>query len=353
MKVNIVIPSIVLGGGLRIIFEYANYMVEKGHDVIIYVPLIFRPNHEGFPKVRTSIGNLKRGTNIKWFDCKFKVKFALQFNDWFIRDADIIIATAWYTAKSVALLNNSKGEKWYFIQDYEVSEDNSNKIKVENTYKLPLNKIVIANWLEKKVFEISGVHSHVVYNGVKDNEFIIGEKTLNERKSIIMLGNVAPHKGGYNGLNILQNIQKKFNTRIIIYGAKPIENIPDTFEFYLQPERKKLMKLYEEADICLFPSVREGWGLIVTEALAHKCAVVGNNTGAIIEIGKNNVNMLIASDYNPSSLEFLLECLLHDNELIKKLQNNGYQTVKSLMTSKQAQLFCDLIMNNNKKKGVI
>lgn len=353
MKVNIVIPSIVLGGGLRIIFEYANYMVEKGLDVVIYVPLIFQPNHEGFPKIRTSLGNLKRGTNIKWFDCKFDVKFALQLNDRFIRDADIIIATAWYTAKSVALLSNSKGKKWYFIQDYEVSKDNSDKIKVENTYKLPLNKIVIANWLEKKVFEISGVHPYVVYNGVKDNEFMLGQKILNGKKSIIMLGNVAPHKGGYNGLNILQNIQKKFNTRIIIYGAMPIKDIPETFEFYLQPERKKLMKLYEEADICLFPSIREGWGLTVTEAMAHKCAVVGNNTGAIAEIGKNNVNMLISPDYNPNTLESLLECLLNDNELIKNLQNNGYQTVKSLVTSKQAKLFCDLILYNNKKKGVI
>ena len=27
-------PSTVLGGGLRVIFTYANYFVDKGHDVI-------------------------------------------------------------------------------------------------------------------------------------------------------------------------------------------------------------------------------------------------------------------------------------------------------------------------------
>ena len=36
IKVNIVVPSLVQGG----IFSYANYLVEQGHDVVVYVPIL-------------------------------------------------------------------------------------------------------------------------------------------------------------------------------------------------------------------------------------------------------------------------------------------------------------------------
>ena len=39
LKINIIIPSINLSGGIRVIFLYANYLVSQGHDVICYFPL--------------------------------------------------------------------------------------------------------------------------------------------------------------------------------------------------------------------------------------------------------------------------------------------------------------------------
>ena len=79
--VNIVVPSLVQGGGLRIIFSYANYLVEQGHDVVVYVPILYV-----WPKVRnskinwkTSAGNFLRGNKVKWFDNKFKIKPVFKF----------------------------------------------------------------------------------------------------------------------------------------------------------------------------------------------------------------------------------------------------------------------------------
>lgn len=346
MKINFVIPSIVLGGGVRMVFQYANYLTEQGHDVLIYVPKIFWPNQEGLPKIRTSVANtFKRGTKVSWYNCNFPIKLATIISDKYIRDADATFATAWHTAKAVSSLSDSKGKKYYFIQDYEVAEDQLDKVKVENTYKLPLKKIVIAKWLEKIVYEVSGEHTTILYNGVSDTEYILGEKKQNKIKTVIMLGNMAHHKGGKNGLEILKKIQKKYNIRVIVYGSKRIENFPSAFEFYHQPERKKLMELYNEADICLFPSIREGWGLIVTEAMAHKCAVVGNRTGAVAEIGVNEQNMLITSNFDPLTLEKALEKLILDENLLRKLQLNGFETVKGLRNSQQCKIFEQIIID--------
>lgn len=66
IKINIIVPSLVQGGGLRIIFSYANYLAEQGNDVIVYVPIFYV-----WPKVRngkinwkTSVGNLLRGSRL-------------------------------------------------------------------------------------------------------------------------------------------------------------------------------------------------------------------------------------------------------------------------------------------------
>jgi hypothetical protein len=337
-----VIPSTVLSGGVRLIFTYANYLSGKGHDVMVYVPKLFawEDLNDGKINWKTSIANtFKRGKQVSWFPCDFPIALATKICDKYIRDADVTVASAWYTARNVAHLSESKGRKAYFIQDYEVWGDGSDQNRVEATYCLGMDNITIAQWLDEIVFQCSGKHTTIILNGVDDEEIFQGRKKINKNKTIIMLGNMAARKGAMNGITILKELQQKYGLRVILYAASPSNAIPDSFEFYCQPKREKLMQLYTEADICLFPSVREGWGLIVTEAMAHQCAVVGNNTGALSEIGINGENAMIASDFDPKTLRDCLERVLNDETLLKRLQLGGLQTAMGLRNSKQFTKF--------------
>lgn len=339
MKINFIIPSTVLGGGVRMVFRYANALIHMGHDVVVYVPMVFWPNRAGIPNIKTSIANtFKRGTRVPWFKCDFPIRLAFLIRDPYIRDADVTVATAWYTAKDVFLLSPSKGKKAYFIQGYEVNDQKTNVAEVNHTFTYPMYRIVIAKWLDEIVFSICGEHAKIIYNGTEDSEFLVGDKPLQKKKTVIMLGNMAEHKGGRKGVNLLKNVQDKYGIRVILYGVAPIENLPENFEFYLQPERKKLMQLYTEADICLFPSIQEGWGLTVTEAMAHKCAIVGNNTGAVKEICQNKVNAIVNEDFDFAHLQDLLEELIKDEDLLVKLQNAGYETALKLKGSTQEKI---------------
>lgn len=353
MKINIIIPSTVLGGGIRVIFTYANLLQEAGHDVVIYVPKLFKWKDikNGRINLKTSLANtFKRRTKVDWFECNFLIKSVIAIEDKYIRDADIVIATAWYTAKNVAELSNSKGKKCYFIQGYEVSEDESDKKKVEATYKLGMHNITIAKWLDNIVYDVTKQHSKIIQNGIADNEFLQKRKIINNPKTVIMLGNMAAHKGTKQGIKILEKMQKKYNIRVIIYASMESKEIPESFDFYLKPSRDKLMELYSISDICLFPSVKEGWGLIVTEAMAHKCAVVGNNTGCVNEIGVDGINMLISKDNDYNDLEKKLEKVILDTDLMIKIQNAGYETVLNMKNSLQFRKLEDyfklLVCNN-------
>lgn len=330
-KINVIIPSTVLGGGLRIIFTYCNYFVSRGYDVCVYIPCLFawEDISGGAVNVKTSIANtFKRRTRIPWFDHKFKVKLALKISDEYIRDADVVIATAWFTARNVYNLSLSKGRKIYFIQDYEIWHQD--KITVDNTYKLDMKRICITRTLADTILEECGTKSEVVYNGIDAEEFYGGEKEIRERKTIIMLGNFADYKGGRSGLQVLEKIYEKYRTRIIIFGLHKPDGFPDYMEFYKSPKREILLSLYRQADILLFPSLQEAWGLTVLEAMANKVAVVGMKTGCLEEIGVDYENALLA-DKDYEELYNRLEMLINNDELIRKLQEQGYKTARKFM----------------------
>lgn len=329
MKINIVIPSTVLGGGVRVIFLYSNYLVSRGHDVVVYVPMLAYTSKRGIPNIKTSIANtFKRGTKVDWFDCKFEVRLAFKIKNSYIRDADITIASAWYTAPDVYELSEKKGRKIYFIQDYEIW--NQNKEIVDKTYKLNMNRIVITNNLRNLLLQNFSVDSTVIYNGQLSNEYLIGQKSLNKHRTIIMMCNMANYKGGQQGIELLKRIKRKYNTRIILFGVYKPEDLPQNFEFYQKPNRAHLIQLYQEADICLFPSLKEAWGLSATEAMANKCAVVGNNTGILSELCTNGKEALISLNFDFNELESKVERLIKDEELLKQIQNNGYELAKKL-----------------------
>lgn len=342
-KINVIIPSTVLGGGIRIIFTYCNYLVSQGYDVWVYVPCLFAWDDikSGKINLKTSLANtFKRGTNISWFDNLFKVKLAWRITDKYVRDADVVIATAWFTARNVYNLSERKGKKVYFIQDYEIWHQN--KETVDATYKLDMTRICITQSLADRIWKECGTTSEVVYNGIDANEFYEKDKSIHSRKTIIMLGNFADYKGGKQGITVLEKIYEKYQPRIIIFGVSRPEALPEYIEYYQSPPREKLLSLYRESDILLFPSLQEAWGLTVLEAMANKVAVVGMSTGCLEEIGIDFENALLA-DKDYGKLYNKLEMLINNDELIAKLQDNGYKTAHRFTWNDSYKKFEEII----------
>jgi len=133
MKITFILPFLGLAGGIRVVFEYANRLTDRGHEVSIVYPLM-PPNSKPSSSMVSSIKrmgsaalNLMRGNNVDWFDVKAKLvriptinPSAILNTEHLVPDADVIIATAWETAYFVNNLDNRKGKKFYFIQHYEI-----------------------------------------------------------------------------------------------------------------------------------------------------------------------------------------------------------------------------------------
>ena len=147
------------------------------------------------------------------------------------------------------------------------------------------------------------IEAHRVINGVSDRFSPICDKSepaLAEAYSIqgdpiyLTVGGIEPRKNSINLLKAFHQVQQKHpQARLIIVGGATLFDYQDYRKDFMSlaeaynlkdvlilpgvvPD-KDLPALYRLADAFVFPSVQEGWGLVVLEAIASHLPVIASN----------------------------------------------------------------------------
>jgi len=84
-----------------------------------------------------------------------------------------------------------------------------------------------------------------------------------------------------------------------------------------------LVALYNNASALVFPSVLEGFGLPVLEAMASGCPVVSSNVGALLEVCADAA--LTFDPHDPEELALRLTQVLEDADLAQRLRADGHR----------------------------
>jgi len=107
-------------------------------------------------------------------------------------------------------------------------------------------------------------------------------------------------------------------------------------------------KVFNTIDILVLPSNNESFGLVFLEAWACKKPVIGVAIGAVKNVVDQNEDGLLVNMNDPIDLEEKILALASDNELRKRLGENGYQKVMNhftwdIITKKMRQCYLDAI----------
>jgi glycosyltransferase involved in cell wall biosynthesis len=132
----------------------------------------------------------------------------------------------------------------------------------------------------------------VIYNGVNANHFIPDSHKKYDRTTarVLFSGNLTIRKGAH----WLPRIAKYLNKNVIIFytqglrSRKVLPDLPNLRPVGAVPFEEMPYK-YQQMDILLMPTVREGLSLAVLEAMACGLPVVANNCSSLpeqIEDGK-------------------------------------------------------------------
>lgn len=340
MKINFIVPEISRTGGINIIFQYANRLTDRGHDVMMYSPVIPFNLHKNRIKlyylkyqVRYAINWLKKGANKlpdNIFPYKFKIRFVPVMHNIFVRDAGASIATSWPTSYPVSNFSISKGKKFYLVQDYEIW--NSNERSVNRSYTLPLKKIVASKHMQDLLMDKFQSESELIYIGLDYNRFKNPDKKYNNPKRILFSDHSLPNKNVEGAIYTCEKLKKEYpELKFRSFALRQYHQMPDYIEFIENPGDEEITGIYSESDILIFPSKYEGFGSPPSEAMACKCAVVANAVAAIPEYSINNVTAILTDPSDKDGLYKGVKYLLETPGQIERISIAGYNHIRKFL----------------------
>ncbi|QQG44791.1 MAG: glycosyltransferase family 4 protein [Candidatus Roizmanbacteria bacterium] len=276
--------------------------------------------------------------------------------EWFIGKVDILITSDWLEPPSIT------AKKITTIHDlviYKFPETSSPSIVKTQKRRL--------NWVKKeselimcdseatkkdveKILKINSQKLKVIYPAVEvkkpSSEDLerVKKKYKLVHPFILTVGKLEPRK---NIAKLVEAFQKTGinNTDLIIAGAKGWGDndfkISDNVKFLGFVPDKDLYALYSLAEFFIYPSLYEGFGYPVVEAMSLSCPVAVSNNSSLAEITQDNGLL-----FNPNSVEDIAKSILqyHDNEELRdKMKERGLERAKKFSPEKFTEKLLEVI----------
>lgn len=171
-----------------------------------------------------------------------------------------------------------------------------------------------------------------IYNPIELNEFYQTDPTKAVRHSVLFVGTVCEKKGVRQLILSLQYLIDKYpDIQLNIAGrdwhSKEIPSYIGMLQkempaellqhvtFIGSVEHNYIPKLIETAQICVYPSLMESFGIAWIEALAMGKPLVGSKIGPAYEIFKEGETGLLCDPYSPESISEKI-AYFFDNETV-------------------------------------
>lgn len=352
MRILFVLPPPNMSGGIKVVAIYAKALADRGHQVVIV-----SPSH---PKItlKQRIKALIQGKG--WhrtpdhypshldgsgLDSRILERYRPVTDD-DVPDSDVVIATWWETAEWVANLSEAKGAKIYFIQGYEIFPYLPVE-RVRATYRLPMQKIVVARWLQEVMGnDYDDPTSVVVSNALDHSQFFAPRRSKQTVPTIGFLYAPIHCKGIDIMLKAIDIVRQRIpNLHVIAFGIyRPDDDFDIKIEFHYAPPQEQIRELYAQCDVWVTASRSEGFNLPAMEAMACRTPVVSTRTGwpeqGIVN-GKNGV--LVDVDDVEALAEGIQWVLSLSESEWKSVSNNAYETVAGYSWEKSSLQFEEVL----------
>ena len=301
MRVSFVLPDANLGGGVRVIAMYAEHLRRRGHRVLVVsTPRKVPPLQMRIKLFLKGYGWLSAKPGSSHFDGLAVERRIIErfrpITDSDLPDADVVVATWWETAEWVAQLSMAKGAKAYLIQQFELNFLNQPRERVEATWKLPMQKIVVSRWLADLARERFGDPSSIIVpNGIDLDLFHAPPRGKQGRPTVGMLyAPNSPHKGNDTALAAIEIAKRRFpDLHVRAFGSGeivPSMPLPIGSDYTRLPAQSTLREIYGRCDVWLCASSSEGFHLPPHEAMACRCPVVSTRVGGPMDMIEDAVN---------------------------------------------------------------
>jgi len=213
--------------------------------------------------------------------------------------------------------------------------------KVVDLYRIDRGKIVvIPNGVDLKMF--SGCNDRLALDGDPAILYIGGISRIKGVDVLIQaiaklrseLPNMKLHLVGDGYMSDFQLLAKKEGVEksVVFHGLAPHSMVP---------------RYYKSADICVFPSRHEGFGVVMLEAMSSGIPIIASDIGVFREIASNGENGMLFRSEDADSLSKAILVLYRDSNLRRKLSQAALKTVTKYSWENIAEKYVTLYKHLN------
>jgi glycosyltransferase involved in cell wall biosynthesis len=151
----------------------------------------------------------------------------------------------------------------------------------------------------------------------------------------------------------MKEIQKSFNCIFIAVGNGPIRKYAENYckkngiNAIFTGFRKDIYNIMKSSDVLVFPSLSEGFGIGLLEAMASDLPIVATNVGSIPEIIKDKYNGVLVPVKNSKAISDSVVRILNNRKFRDRIVKNGRKVVKkydwNIIAKKIEALFKSMI----------
>lgn len=225
----------------------------------------------------------------------------------------------------------------------------------------PNHRIVVSHYWQERLRDEFGVESAVIHNGVDLRRYqpptaaqraaARAQFGLTDEFAFLNIGGIEPRKNTVRLLQAYNQIKPKLEAKgrrsalLLAGGETLLDYTPFRQEFFALLEKSALQldkdirllgivadeqmpSLYQAADALTFPSVKEGWGLVVLEALASELPVLSSALPVFHEYLRSGENSLLIDPLDEGAIAEGMLRLAEDAGLRRGLALAGPRTAQ-------------------------
>lgn len=358
-------PPRIVGGIARVVHDLSKRLIKDGHEVTV---VTYRDNMD-IPEYENDKGvNVYRVDNYMIHPNNF-IDWILQLNFNLIAKAteiinkegafDVIHAHDWLVASAAKTLKNAYGipivatihatEAGRNSGIYDDTQRYINDTEWMLTYEAS-EVIVNSNYMKNELQRLFGLpyeKINVIPNGINLNNYVGVERdydfrrkyAMDNEKIILYVGRLVYEKGIQHLIAAMPKILSNYHdAKLIIAGrGGMIEELKaeaaslglnDKVYFTGYLDSKQVPKMYKCADVAVFPSTYEPFGIVALEAMLAGVPTVVSDVGGLDEIVEHGVDGMKSYAGNPNSIADSVTALLYDHQLAANVSKKARQKVK-------------------------
>jgi glycosyltransferase involved in cell wall biosynthesis len=192
--------------------------------------------------------------------------------------------------------------------------------------KMALHVITVSDTSNKKISNYFNINSNkitTIYNGIKFSKSLTKHTSISNFDSFLYVGADLPHKNLEKLADAFLNLSDKYSLRLVGSCCKNKKILqlnairPKNIFLLNSLSDEQLSELYQNSSALIFPSLSEGFGLPLVEAMYYGLPILVSNKDFALEVCKDYKNTIY---FDPNNTKSLIDSIIDfSNKQIEKI----------------------------------